>query len=92
MRISRSTRWVALGVAGAWLALGGVASATMDMQKKAKAAGFEATNCQYCHVDKLPKKENHAANDRGKFLVDEKEKRKAKEIDVSWLKDYVEKK
>jgi hypothetical protein len=83
---------MAAGVAGAWLSLGGVASATMDMQKKAKAAGFEATNCQYCHVDKMPKKESHAANDRGKFLVDEKEKRKAKEIDVSWLKDYVEKK
>ena len=92
MRISRSTRWVAVGVAGAWLALGGVASATMDMQKKAKAAGFEATNCQYCHVDKLPKKESHAANDRGKFLVAEKERLKAKEIDVSWLKNYVEKK
>ena len=55
MRISRTSRWVAGGVALAWLALGGVASATMDMQKKAKAAGFEATNCQYCHVDKLPK-------------------------------------
>ena len=83
---------VGLLVAGAWLALGGVASASMDMQKKAKAAGFEATNCQYCHVDKLPKKETHAVNDRGKFLVDEKEKQKAKEIDVSWLKNYVEKK
>jgi hypothetical protein len=83
---------VGLLVVGAWLALGGVASATMDMQKKAKAAGFEATNCQYCHVDKLPKKESHAPNDRGKFLVGEKEKQKAKEIDVSWLKNYVEKK
>jgi hypothetical protein len=92
MRISRTTRWVAGGVALAWLALGGVASATMDMQKKAKAAGFEATNCQYCHVDKLPKKESHESNDRGKFLVAEKEKQKAKEIDVSWLKNYVEKK
>ncbi len=92
MRIFRSTRWVAVGVAGAWLSLGGVASATMDMQKKAKAAGIEANNCQYCHVDKMPKKESHEANDRGKFLVAEKERLKAKEIDVSWLKNYVEKK
>lgn len=92
MRIFRTIPWVAATAAGVWLALGGVASATMDMQKKAKAAGFEANNCQYCHVDKLPKKESHAANDRGKFLVEEKEKQKAKEIDVSWLKNYVEKK
>jgi len=66
------------------------ASASMAMQKKAKDAGFAATNCQYCHEDKLPKKEAHASNDRGKFLVAEKDKRKASEIDVNWLKDYKE--
>jgi hypothetical protein len=69
-----------------------VATATMPIQKKAKELGYPATNCQYCHVDKLPKKDAAAFNDRGKWLHEEKEKRKAKEVDVSWLKDYVEKK
>jgi hypothetical protein len=76
----------------AFLGGAGDAGASMDMQKKAKAAGFPATNCQYCHVDKMPKKDAHKANERGQFLMDQKEKLKAKEIDVAWLKDYVEKK
>jgi len=71
-----------------WIALSGTSVATMDFQKKAKAAGFPADNCQYCHVDKLPKKDAHENNDRGKWLVAEKDKRKAKEVDVEWLKDY----
>jgi hypothetical protein len=68
------------------------AFATLPMQKAAKEKGFAATNCQFCHVDKLPKKGAAANNDRGKFLVDQKAKKSAKEVDVSWLKDYVEKK
>lgn len=68
------------------------AFATMQIQKAAKEKGFAATNCQFCHVDKLPKKGAAANNDRGKYLVDQKTKKNAKEIDVSWLKDYVEKK
>ena len=40
----------------------------------------------------LPKKGAAAENDRGKFLVDQKTKKKAAEVDVTWLKDYVEKK
>ncbi|HET8644214.1 MAG TPA: hypothetical protein VFO85_01920 [Vicinamibacteria bacterium] len=68
------------------------AFATLPMQKAAKEKGFPAANCQYCHVDKLPKKGAAAANDRGKFLVDQKAKKQAKEVDVAWLKDYVEKK
>ena len=79
-----------LGV-GTWLAGTGVARATLAMQKKAKELGYAATNCQYCHLDKLPKKDAAAPNDRGKWLREEKEKRKAKEVNVSWLKDYVEK-
>jgi hypothetical protein len=71
-----------------WVALSGTSSATMDMQKKAKEAGFKVENCQYCHVDKLPKKDAHGLNDRGNWLVAEKDKRKAKEVDVTWLKDY----
>lgn len=85
-------RAVALFALPAFLAGAGEAWATLDMQKKAKAAGFQATNCQYCHVEKLPKKGAVTHNDRGKWLIDEKDKRKAKEIDFAWLKDYVEKK
>lgn len=68
------------------------AFATLQIQKAAKEKGFPATNCQYCHVDKLPKKGAATNNERGKFLVDQKTKKNAKEIDASWLKDYVEKK
>jgi hypothetical protein len=82
---------VALLAIGVWLVGVGTASATMPMQKKAKEQGFDAANCQYCHVDKLPKKEAATLNERGQWLVAEKEKQKAKEIDVSWLKNYVEK-
>ena len=64
------------------------AQATLDIQKKAKAAGFDAPNCQYCHVEKLPKKGAVTHNDRGKWLIAQKEAKKAKEIDVSWLKNY----
>ena len=77
-------------VLGAWLLGTGSAQATLALQKKAKEAGFEVTNCLYCHNEKLPKKGATTHNDRGKFLIDEKEKRKAPEIDVSWLKNYKE--
>ena len=77
-------------MAGAWLMSAGSASATVAIQKKAKEAGFEVTNCLSCHNEKLPKKGETTHNDRGKFLVAEKEKRKAQEVDVNWLKDYKE--
>jgi hypothetical protein len=77
-------------VAVAWASSSGVAYATMDMQKKAKEAGFPATNCQYCHADKMPKKDAHGFNERGKFLMAEKEKAKAAAVDVTWLKNYKE--
>ena len=81
-------------VVGTWLGSTGVATATLPMQKKAKELGFKSvTNCQSCHVEKLPKKGAVTQNDRGKWLVAEKDKRKAtKEVDAAWLKDYVEKK
>ena len=79
-------------VLGLVLADPGAARATMPMQKKAKELGFEAANCLYCHAEKLPKKGAVTNNERGKWLVAEKDKRKAKEIDIAWLKEYVEKK
>jgi len=90
MRLDPLARRLGLLALVAFLAGTGNASATLDMQKKAKAAGFPATNCLYCHGEKLPKKGAVTHNDRGKFLLAEKEKHKAKEIDFSWLKEYVE--
>jgi hypothetical protein len=78
---------VALFWAG-WIAFTATSSATLPMQKKAKELGFAAKDCTFCHVEKLPKKGAMTLNDRGKWLVAEKGKRNAKEIDVAWLKDY----
>jgi hypothetical protein len=71
-----------------WIAFSGTTTADMNIQKQAKAAGVDASNCQYCHVDKLPKKDAHTLNDRGNWLVAEKTKRNAKAVDGAWLKDY----
>jgi hypothetical protein len=83
---------VALLCVGTLLAGTGVANATLPIQKKAKELGFKVANCQSCHVDKLPKKDAAKLSARGQWLHEEKEKRKAKEVDAAWLKDYVEKK
>jgi len=69
----------------------GVAAAHPPLVSQAKAAGFPAQNCQYCHVSKMPKKDTYKPddlNERGKWLLSEKDKRNAKEIVVAWLKDY----
>ena len=67
----------------------GPASADMAMMKKAKELKIASVqNCQSCHTDKMPKKGAAAVNEMGKWLVDQKKARKAKEIDVAWLKDY----
>jgi hypothetical protein len=71
-----------------WIALSGVSSATLPIQKKAKELGFEATNCMYCHNEKLPKKGAMSHNERGKWLLVQKEKKGAKEVDPAWLKDH----
>ena len=77
----------AVGVAFV-LANVGPVHATLEMQKQAKTAGAPATNCLYCHNEKLPKKEAITHNDRGKWLIAEKDKRKAKAVDGAWLKEY----
>jgi hypothetical protein len=71
-----------------WLVLSSNSSADMNIQKQAKAAGFPADNCLYCHNEKLPKKDAVTHNARGKWLEDEKAKRNAKTADGAWLKDY----
>ena len=64
--------------------------ATLKIQKEAKAAGFQATNCLYCHNEKMPVKGKVTHNERGTYLVKEKETRRPKVVDVAWLKDFVE--
>jgi len=68
--------------------MAGTSRATLPISKKAKELGFPVENCQYCHVDKLPKKEKNDPNERGQWLRDEKKKRGAKDVDPAWLKDY----
>jgi hypothetical protein len=72
-----------------WMAFSSTSSATLPMQKKAKDLGITGvTDCMSCHKEKLPKKGAMTLNDRGNWLVAEKTKRGAKEIDVAWLKEY----
>ena len=77
--------------ATAVLALGTSASAKLPFVKKAQALGFKnIENCASCHVDKMPKaaSKGEPFGDLGKFLLAQKAKNKAAEIDLNWLKDY----
>jgi hypothetical protein len=68
------------------------AEADPRLVKESKDAGMPAQNCQYRHVSKVPKKDTFKAaddlNDRGKWLVAEKDKRKSKEVKGDWLKEF----
>ena len=69
----------------------GTASAHPQLVSEAKKQGLPAQNCQYCHVSKAPTKSTYKPedlNDRGKWMVTEKEKLKAKDVKPEWLKDY----
>jgi hypothetical protein len=71
-----------------WVAFSGVSSATLPISKKAKELGYPVENCLYCHNEKLPKKGAATHNERGKWLIAEKQKRGVAEVDPAWLKDY----
>lgn len=64
--------------------------ATLKIQKEAKTAGFPATTCLYCHNEKMPVKGKVTQNERGTYLVQQKETRRPTTVDVAWLKDFVE--
>ena len=64
--------------------------ASLKIQKQAKDAGFPATTCLYCHNEKLPTKAKVTHNERGSYLIKMKTDKKAKEVDVAWLKEFVE--
>jgi hypothetical protein len=51
----------------------------------AKSRKFGAKDCTFCHVDPLG---GPPWNDRGKWLIAEKDRRKADIVDVEWLADY----
>jgi hypothetical protein len=50
-----------------------------------KAKKFGAKDCTFCHVDPDG---GPPWNDRGKWLITEKERRGAETVDVEWLADY----
>ncbi len=80
-----------LFAAAAILAVGSPANAKMPFVKKAKDLGFTyIENCASCHVDKMPKaaSKGEPFNEVGKFLMAQKAKHKAAEVDLAWLKDY----
>ncbi len=52
-----------------------------------KATKFGAKDCLFCH--KMPEG-GEGWNERGDWLMAEKDKRKADAIDVEWLADYKE--
>ncbi len=80
---------IAILITAAALTLAIPAQAKIPFVKKAQELGYtDAKNCQYCHVDKMPKKGASTPNERGKFLIAMKAKNKAAEVDVAWLKDY----
>jgi hypothetical protein len=87
---TRIAAMVTLLVWCGWIGLSATSTATMDIQKQAKAAGVDAKNCQFCHTAALPKKDagQHDPNDLGKWLIAEKEKKGAKAVDGAWAKDY----
>ncbi len=77
--------------AAAILVVGSPADAKMPFVKKAKDLGFAyIKDCASCHVDKMPKAaaKGEPFNEVGKFLMAQKAKNKATEVDVAWLKDY----
>ena len=51
----------------------------------AKAKKFGAKDCTFCHVNE---EGGEPYNERGVWLRDEKERRKADVVDVEWLVDY----
>jgi uncharacterized protein (TIGR02246 family) len=50
-----------------------------------KAKKFGATDCTFCHVNP---EGGPPWNERGKWLIQEKERRKADQVDVEWLAEY----
>jgi hypothetical protein len=52
-----------------------------------KAQKFGAKDCKFCHTQPAG---GEGWNERGQWLIAEKERRKADAVDVEWLVDYKE--
>jgi len=77
----------ALMVAG--VGFGPELQASTDLYKAAKAKyGKDIKGCKHCHVKALPKEGDNEFNELGDWLMKEKERRGADEVDVSWLDEY----
>lgn len=76
-----------LAVAAAAIVLGSAMTTKAYPPFLKKAAKFGAKDCLFCH--KQPEG-GEGWNDRGNWLIAEKDKRKADAIDVEWLADYKE--
>lgn len=68
--------------------LTGSLQAKLAWNKKAKAYDAGVTGCTSCHVNEKPKKKGEPLTERGQWMMEQKEKRQAKDMDLSWLKDY----
>ena len=65
--------------------------AKMPFTKKAQDLGFkDIKNCASCHKEAMPKASSKGVpfGEVGLFLVEQKAKHKAAEVDLNWLKDY----
>jgi mono/diheme cytochrome c family protein len=60
--------------------------AVQKMKATARELHMTEGNCLLCHGAKIPAK----LNDRGQWLVREKDRRKAERAEMKWLEDYVE--
>jgi hypothetical protein len=68
----------------------GATLASPPILAAAVKAGIPAKDCQYCHTEASPKKETYkpeTLNDRGKFLMTDKQQRNLKTVDVEKLKE-----
>jgi len=64
--------------------------AKLAWNKKAQKYDPAIKACTACHVDEKPKKDDHGKplTERGQWLLDQKAAKGAKDIDLSWLKDF----
>ncbi|MDI1248080.1 MAG: hypothetical protein PSV13_04270 [Lacunisphaera sp.] len=86
MKINPTLKVIAVLLLAALLA--GPLQAKLAWNKKARVYDAGVTSCASCHVNEKPKKKDEPLTERGKWLLEQKEKRQAKEMDLSWLKDY----
>jgi mono/diheme cytochrome c family protein len=52
---------------------------------RAKQLGYPAQNCTYCHTQA---RGGIGHNERGRWLIAEKGRRRANSVDVAWLSNY----